>query len=144
MEKFYKPEYSRIRARRLFPYFPFGIVAATICVYVRSIYRVVELAMGFSGFLMAHEVFLMVLDALMLAFCGLIFVPFHPSFSLGPKGISIAEIKATQREARDEKYADAEQYFEYMEKNSSNTRDEQFNQATNDQEFNREHGNLEG
>lgn len=144
LEKFYKPQYSHIRARKLFPYFPFAILAATLCVYIRSIYRVVELAMGFSGFLMTHEVFLMVLDALMLALCGIIFIPFHPYFALGPQTISIAELRAAQREAREEKHAEAEKYFDSMEKKSSNSRDEHFYQTTNEQESNRERASLEG
>lgn len=100
LENFYEPEYAQIRARPLFPYFPLAILVGTIFVYIRTVYRVVELAQGFSGYLIRHEVFLMVLDALMIAFCAFVFVPFHPYFALGPEPITVVEIKNAQRKAR--------------------------------------------
>lgn len=113
LEKHYPEEYKDKRARNLFPFFPFALFAGTAFVYVRCIYRVVELAQGFSGYLITHEVFLMVLDALFIALCGFVFVPFHPYFALGPKSISIKEVKgATKMEESSEKEAKSINLFE--------------------------------
>lgn len=82
-EPLFTPEFASIRSKTLFHYFPLAITSAVIVVYIRCVYRVVELAQGFSGYLITHEVYLMVLDALMISICGLIFLPFHPVWTLG-------------------------------------------------------------
>ncbi|KAF6057489.1 RTA1 like family protein [Candida parapsilosis] len=57
------------------------ISLAIIAVFVRCIYRVVELAQGFSGYLITHEVYIMCLDALMLFIaCTCLFLPPHIVF----------------------------------------------------------------
>jgi len=61
---------------------------------IRSIYRTIELAMGFRGYLVRNEVFLFVLDSLPLVFAIAIYIPFWPSslypisqkFAAGEKG----------------------------------------------------------
>lgn len=87
LESFYNPKYSSIRGRKLLNYYPLGITVATIAIYIRCVYRVVELAQGWDGFLIGHEVYLMTLDASMVAICGLVFVPFHPYFVFGKENV---------------------------------------------------------
>ncbi|CUM68019.1 uncharacterized protein PRCAT00005734001 [Priceomyces carsonii] len=87
LEKFYNDKYRHIRHRVLFNWYPLVITLAVIFVYIRSVYRVVELAQGFSGYLIEHEVFLMVLDALMIALAGLVFIPFHPVWVIGADNV---------------------------------------------------------
>lgn len=99
LEPFYNPKYKDIRARPLVPYLPLAITVAVIAVYIRCIYRVVELKQGFDGYLIRHEVFLMTLDASMIAIAGLIFVPFHPVNIFGRKNIlKLATIKRNKDE----------------------------------------------
>lgn len=98
-EPVYNPKFESIRSRKLMPYMPLGLTIAVIAVYIRCIYRVVELAQGFSGYLITHEVYLMTLDALMIAICGLIFVPLHPVWSYGTTNlIKVKVIKANKDE----------------------------------------------
>lgn len=99
LEPYYNPGFASIRHRKLFDWMPLAITVAVAAVYIRSIYRVVELAQGFSGYLIVHEVFLFVLDAMMISICGLIFLPFHPVWSLGTQQIvRLATIKRNEDE----------------------------------------------
>ncbi|KAA8902117.1 hypothetical protein DIURU_002911 [Diutina rugosa] len=100
LEPYYNPNLACIRHRKLFEWMPLAITVAVAVVYIRSIYRVVELAQGFTGYLIVHEVFLFVLDATMISICGLIFIPFHPVLSLGTQQvIRLATIKQNEDEA---------------------------------------------
>ncbi|CAL5873051.1 uncharacterized protein PFLUO_LOCUS7320 [Penicillium psychrofluorescens] len=55
------------------------------CVYIRSIYRVVELAQGWSGFLITHQVYFVVLDGMMMVLAVGVFNFVHPGWLLSPK-----------------------------------------------------------
>lgn len=99
LEPYYNPRFASIRHRKIFDWLPLAITTAVLVVYIRSIYRVVELSQGFSGYLIVHEVFLFVLDAMMISICGLIFIPFHPVWSLGTQLIvRLATIKKNEDE----------------------------------------------
>ncbi|KAF9257987.1 RTA1-domain-containing protein [Marasmius fiardii PR-910] len=52
-------------------------------IMIRSIFRVVEYAQGFDGFLWRNEVWLLVFDALLMFIAAAIFHPYHPSKFLG-------------------------------------------------------------
>ncbi|KAK6464048.1 putative transporter or flippase transmembrane protein [Scheffersomyces coipomensis] len=95
LEQFYNPKFAKIRVRKLYNYYAFVISLAVLCIYIRCIYRVVELAEGFSGYLITHEVYLMVLDAFMIAIAALLFVPFHPQLVIGDASqIRLQDIKS--------------------------------------------------
>lgn len=99
LEPFYNPKYKNIRARPLVPYLPLAMTTAVITIYIRCIYRVVELKQGFKGYLIKHEVFLMTLDATMVAIAGLIFIPFHPVNVFGKNNVlRLATIKRNRDE----------------------------------------------
>ncbi|ONH65364.1 Sphingoid long-chain base transporter RSB1 [Cyberlindnera fabianii] len=83
MENQFPEEFASIRAKPSFKWFPLVVFLGTIFVYVRSIYRVVELSEGWKGYLMIHEIYFMILDALMMALTCLIFIPFHPGIMIG-------------------------------------------------------------
>lgn len=98
LEPHYNPHFADVREHKLFRYYPLAITAAVAFIYIRCVYRVVELAEGFGGFLITHEVYVMVFDALMIALAGLIFLPFHPVWVLG----SVNKVKlATIRKNKD-------------------------------------------
>lgn len=104
LEPFYNPRYKEIRSRSLVPYLPLALTTAVITIYIRCIYRVVELKQGFNGYLIRHEVFLMTLDASMVAIAGLIFIPFHPVLVFGKKNVlRLATIKRNRDEDNEEK-----------------------------------------
>lgn len=102
LEPYYNPQFAKIRTRKLFYWFPLAMTIAVVAVYIRCIYRVVELAQGFSGYLITHEVYIMVLDALMIAITAIVFVPFHPVLVFGAKNrIRLSAIKKNLDEAID-------------------------------------------
>lgn len=85
LEPNYVPNYLEVRQKKLFPYVTLSLFAGTAFIYIRCIYRLVELSQGWSGFLIRHQAFLMSLDALQVAFtCGLMII-FHPYFSWGTR-----------------------------------------------------------
>ncbi|EGW33099.1 uncharacterized protein SPAPADRAFT_60406 [Spathaspora passalidarum NRRL Y-27907] len=83
----YNEKYSSIRSRPLYNYYMLAISIAVIAIYIRCVYRVVELAQGFSGYLITHEAFVMTLDATMIAIAAIIFVPFHPQIVMGASNV---------------------------------------------------------
>ncbi|KAI5953704.1 hypothetical protein KGF54_003076 [Candida jiufengensis] len=87
LEHNYNPKFKSIRNRPLFNYYPLAITIAVATIYIRCIYRVVELAQGFRGYLITHEVYVMVLDATMCFITCLIFMPFHPQIVLGSNNL---------------------------------------------------------
>ncbi|GEQ66615.1 hypothetical protein JCM33374_g278 [Metschnikowia sp. JCM 33374] len=100
LDQFYNPKYRHIRTRPLVPYYPVAVTIAVIFIYIRCIYRVVELKQGFSGYLITHEVYIMVLDAAMIAVAGLIFIPFHPVFVFGSENVlKVADVKQKKTSA---------------------------------------------
>ncbi|KAK6454528.1 putative transporter or flippase transmembrane protein [Scheffersomyces xylosifermentans] len=91
LDQHYNQKYVSIRARKLFSWFPLVMTISVIVIYIRCVYRLAELAQGYRGYLITHEVYLMVLDALMIAIVALIFVPFHPYFVLGSEVVVTAK-----------------------------------------------------
>ncbi|KAI3406298.1 RSB1 [Candida oxycetoniae] len=103
LEKFYNQKFAALRRKTLFDWMPLAMSCAVIVVYVRCIYRVVELAEGFGGFLYSHEAYVLVLDAAMIAICGLVYVPFHPVWVFGVENnVKLAHIKRNLDEDREE------------------------------------------
>ncbi|KAF3990792.1 hypothetical protein FT663_00661 [Candidozyma haemuli var. vulneris] len=83
LEPNYDPKYAHVRSRKLFPFIFTAIFAGTVLIYIRCIYRLVELSEGWTGYTIRHEAFLFCLDALMVFLTCTIFVPFHPGFIWG-------------------------------------------------------------
>lgn len=93
-EPSFDPAYASSRSRWVFGWFPLILLVLVLFVYVRCIYRVVELAQGWEGYLITHEVFLLALDAAMMFCCCILYVPFHPSLMFGRKtNLSLQVIK---------------------------------------------------
>ncbi|KAJ5611354.1 RTA1-domain-containing protein [Penicillium lagena] len=55
------------------------------CVYIRSIYRVVELAQGWAGFLITHQIYFVILDGAMMVLAVGVFNFVHPGRLLSSK-----------------------------------------------------------
>lgn len=107
LDRYYNqaPIFMSIRQKsKLLPYFPFAILVSVIFVYVRCVFRVVELCQGWHGYLMVHEIYTLLLDSFPVAVCGLIYVPFHPVWVFGRKNIiSSKAIRKNIDEKQDEK-----------------------------------------
>lgn len=85
----FNPEYEQIRRKKLFKLFPYGIAWCVLMIYIRCIYRVVELAEGWTGYLIQTERYFLVLDGLMVFF-GVLGISFiHPGFALGKQVIPV-------------------------------------------------------
>lgn len=95
LDKFYNQKFADIRQRKLMSWYPLAISVAVILVYIRCIYRVVELSEGFNGWLMRREWPLMVLDSMMMALAAIVLTPFHPVFTFGEQNrLKVANIKS--------------------------------------------------
>lgn len=55
------------------------LYAASILILARSVFRVVEYLQGFSGYLLSHEVFLYIFDAVLMLAVMILFNVVHPS-----------------------------------------------------------------
>lgn len=84
LDLFYNPQFVSIRSRPLFDWFPLVLTISVVLIYIRYVYRIAELAQGLAGYLITHEVYLMVLEALTVAIACILFVPFHPVWTFGP------------------------------------------------------------
>lgn len=83
LEPEYNPDFAHVRNRKLGRYVFPAIFTSTVLVYIRCIYRLVELAEGWTGFIIRHEAFLFALDGAMILLTCFIFVPLHPGFLWG-------------------------------------------------------------
>jgi hypothetical protein len=78
----WNPRFSSLTSSRRFKAFLVGLVVATVTIFVRSVYRCVELSGGFNGKLFtSDEALFMILEGVMLVFaCGCLTV-LHPGLS---------------------------------------------------------------
>ncbi|KAH3900196.1 RTA1 domain-containing protein SCDLUD_003167 [Saccharomycodes ludwigii] len=94
LEPYFDSEYAALRTRSdhrrwALDYFPLAVSFAVIFVYVRCIYRVVELAEGWSGYLITHEFYFIFLDGLMMSLATVLLCVFHPGFAFDGKNVSV-------------------------------------------------------
>lgn len=95
----YNEKYNHIWTRKRFGYYPFVLFLSVFFVYIRCVYRLVELSEGWTGYLITHEEYVMTLDGLMVLITCIILVPFHPGIMMGENSnISMKEIKALDKE----------------------------------------------
>ncbi|CAG8156763.1 unnamed protein product [Penicillium olsonii] len=59
-----------------------AMVISVLCIYVRSIYRTIELLQGWRGYLITHELYFIVLDGAMMVVASAIFNVVSPAFLL--------------------------------------------------------------
>lgn len=63
-----------------------GVAWATLMIYIRGIYRSIELAQGWSGYVITHEVYFIWLDGFIMVFCMAGLAVTHPGFLLPNDG----------------------------------------------------------
>ncbi|ONH65367.1 Sphingoid long-chain base transporter RSB1 [Cyberlindnera fabianii] len=107
----FNERYSHIRDKPFFRWYPTGIFGIVLFVFVRSVYRVAELSEGWRGYLVVHEVYFLVLDALMITIACILSVVFHPGFVFGKEKILIAGSRAYKKMIKDEEVND--EVFEF-------------------------------
>ncbi|GME89091.1 unnamed protein product [[Candida] boidinii] len=79
----FPPRYALIRSEKLFIPFLVAVSLSVIFVFVRSIYRLIELAEGFSSILAVDEIYFMILEALMMCLAVLSLTLIHPGYVYG-------------------------------------------------------------
>jgi hypothetical protein len=62
-----------------------SLFAASLIIMVRSIFRVAEYIQGFNGYLLSHEAYLYVFDALLMWLTMVLFNWMHPAEILSPR-----------------------------------------------------------
>ncbi|QLQ82022.1 hypothetical protein HG537_0G02760 [Torulaspora globosa] len=88
----YRQKFSDLRVhpdRWVFHYFPLAMVIAVATVFVRCCYRLAELAAGWEGYLILHENYFIILDALMISIATVALTVFHPGFAFQGRHVSI-------------------------------------------------------
>ncbi|OJJ51641.1 hypothetical protein ASPZODRAFT_442865 [Penicilliopsis zonata CBS 506.65] len=53
---------------------------SVVCIYIRSIYRTIELSQGWTGYLITHQVYFVVLDGVMMVLAVVVFNFVHPGW----------------------------------------------------------------
>lgn len=79
----HKPEIEELKKGKKFAIFIIGQTLAIILVYTRSIYRIIELSGGWHSRLVINEVYMLVLDGLMMVLATYLLAIFHPGFMFG-------------------------------------------------------------
>ncbi|KAL4808593.1 RTA1 like protein-domain-containing protein [Aspergillus unguis] len=80
-----KDEFEKLRAKKWWKVFLLALVLATITVYARSIFRVVELNGGFDSALANDEIAFMILEGAMISITCLCLTVLHPGKALGTR-----------------------------------------------------------
>lgn len=102
-ESQFNPAFAHIRQKWAYRWFPLAIVVSVLFIYVRCVYRVAELAEGWTGYLIEHEVYVLVLDGLMVLLGVIPLTIIHPGFALGKdvipvKGVHIKKLRGDESE----------------------------------------------
>lgn len=64
-----------------------AMILSIVCIYIRSIYRTIELVQGWDGYLITHESYFIALDGAMMVVSVAVFNVLHPGWML-PSGKS--------------------------------------------------------
>lgn len=131
LEPFYDVGYKHIRQRSLFNYMPLVIIISVGFIYIRCIYRVIELSEGWRGYLITHEEYIFALDALMVLLTCITYVFFHPGLVFGKQMTAQISVSANKSEsaADHESHCGNSRMYNYS-KNHSNSP-----QSSHDEKF---------
>lgn len=72
------PTHATLRRSMKFRAFLVALALATICIFIRSVYRVVELGEGWNGALIKNQTLFIVLEGVMVIIAVLVLNLFHP------------------------------------------------------------------
>ena len=74
------PKFSALRSSKKFRGFVAALTLATICIFVRSVYRVAELSEGWTGHLIRQQWLFVGLEGVMVVAAVIALNIFHPAF----------------------------------------------------------------
>jgi hypothetical protein len=97
------PIHAKLRASKKFRGFLCALASSTVFILIRSIFRVIELAQGWSGELMGNQTLFFVLEGVMVTLAVLVLNVFHPGwcFREGYRINSKSAEEGSQAEMRD-------------------------------------------
>jgi hypothetical protein len=76
----FDPKFSALRSSIKFRGFLAALTIATICIFVRSVYRVAELSEGWTGYLIKQQGLFIGLEGVMVLVAVVVLNFFHPAF----------------------------------------------------------------
>ncbi|KAF4625683.1 hypothetical protein G7Y89_g12481 [Cudoniella acicularis] len=74
------PKFSSLRSSKKFRGFLASLTLSTLCIFVRSVYRVAELSEGWTGHLIQQEWLFVGLEGVMVVVAVVVLNAFHPAF----------------------------------------------------------------
>ena len=74
------PSHARLRGSTMFRCFVLALAFATLCIFIRSVYRVAELSEGWEGALIKNQNMFIGLEGAMVIVAVLALNAFHPGF----------------------------------------------------------------
>ncbi|GAA5846737.1 hypothetical protein JCM3766R1_005046, partial [Sporobolomyces carnicolor] len=77
----YKARHEIATTGRKIHWLLYALLAASLCIIARGIFRTIELEEGFDGYLAVHEQYILI-DAIPIAACSLILNVIHPAWFL--------------------------------------------------------------
>jgi hypothetical protein len=99
----FEEKYAHILENRLFMPFLYAIGICTILIYIRCIYRLIELAEGWDGYLILHERYFLVLEALFVFLAAFVMTVMHPGFIFGRTHIPVKGLHRKNKTADNSK-----------------------------------------
>lgn len=79
----WNPRYKKQREKLMFKLWPFAVGISLLFLLIRSIYRIVELADGWDGYIIRTERYFLILDGLMIVIGMAPLTIIHPGLSYG-------------------------------------------------------------
>jgi hypothetical protein len=102
------PVYAKLRASFAFRGFVGALTLATLCVFIRSVFRVIELSEGWNGSLIKKQKLFIVLEGVMVTIAIVSLMLFNPAFCFreGVEGLGGLGSKRRQNKAMKEMEAE--------------------------------------
>lgn len=85
----FDPEFQHIRNRKYFIPHAYAIGITGLFVFIRSVFRVIELGQGWNNNLMIHEKYFLTLETLMMCIAILPLTVIHPGLAFGKQPITV-------------------------------------------------------
>ncbi|UPK91493.1 hypothetical protein LCI18_002428 [Fusarium solani-melongenae] len=81
----HNPEFTDLVHSKRFKLFLFALFGATACLFIRTVFRSVELSEGFAGKLANQEIEFMILDGVMVILASIFLTIWHPGYGFGKR-----------------------------------------------------------
>ncbi|KAG7701868.1 hypothetical protein KL910_000323 [Ogataea haglerorum] len=111
----FDPQYASVRRRKIFLVYIGFISFAVLLVFVRSIYRLIELAQGFSGHLADTEIYFFILEALMMSLAICLLLITYPAAVYG-RNTKIKVDKSVRALFENTQWLENTRWFKFMQK----------------------------